>query len=160
MVGCGVAGLLTAMGVHMLWNGVLVAGELYGAGEYSMVFNLVVFPFEFLVTFLVFQVCLWDESKTIRIQLEDEVQRGVIASGHPSLLASWINRSWPRWVPAGLEPQRYIATATALATRKAQVELLGHRVTHFYTDEVDRLRTQLTRLTAKSAATPHKLGDK
>lgn len=146
-VGGGLVGLIIAMMVHMLWNGVLVAGEMYGSGEYFMMFNLIVFPFEFLLTFFVFQLCLWDESRTIRFELEEEVRAGNLASGHPALLASWTNRSWPRWVPAGLDRDRYIATATALATRKAQVKLMGDRASHFYVDEIERLREQLKRLT-------------
>ena len=150
MVLCGVVGMAIAMAVHMLWNGVLVAGSMLGAGEYFMLFNLAFFPIELLMTFTVFQICLWDESRTIRIELEEEASDGVLAKGHPALLASWFNRLWPRWVPNGLNADRYIATATGLAMRKSQVKLLGPRVTSFYLDEVERLRTQLKRLHDRS----------
>ncbi len=111
-----------------------------------MMFNLIVFPFEFLVTFAVFQICLFDESRTIRFELEEEAARGVIPVNHPALLASWRRRLFPDWVPRGIDRDRYIATANNLATRKSQVRLMGPRAPDFYADEVERLRTQLRRL--------------
>lgn len=150
LVGGGAVGLAVAMGIHALWNGLIALGEWSGVNTFSL--NLMLFPAEVLMVFLVFQVCLWDESRTIRRELVEEAEAGRIPYEHPAILSSWLRRLFPGWVPAGVDHQLYVQTATSLAMRKAQVRQMGSHAPEFYRDEVDRLRRQVE-LLLKPAAT-------
>jgi RsiW-degrading membrane proteinase PrsW (M82 family) len=146
-------GLATAMCVHALWNGILTLGDLGGFGDRGLVVNLVVFPFEVLLVFALFQITLADEGRTIRRELEEEAAEGRMPREHPAHLASFWSRNIAfDWLPAKLDRKLYVETATALAIRKSQVRLMGPRSPAFYRDEVDRLRTQLARVQAVPAA--------
>ncbi len=151
----GTAGLAIAMCVHALWNGILTIGELQARGDEALMLDLVVFPFEVLTVFALFQLTLWDESRTIRRELEEEVAGGRLPAGHPGLIASWWSRNFTSdWLSPTLDRAMYLETATALAIRKSQLRLMGVRATPFYRDEVDRLRGQLARVQAMGLGKP------
>ena len=139
----GTVGLGLAMGVHTLWNGLITLSGLEGA-EALFLANLVLFPIEVAAVFVVFQICLLEESSTIRRELQEEAQRGLIPAEHPRILASWLRRLSRRWVPAGVDQQRYVLAATNLAMRKKQVRQMGKRAPRFYLDEVERLRREVS----------------
>jgi protease PrsW len=144
-VSCTV-GLAMAMAVHATWNGLTTLSDLEGGGSF-MLLNFVLFPTELFAVFVVFQVCLLDESFTIRRELRDEAAQGHLPAAHADILSSWWKRLVPSWsLPAGLDHQLYVQTATALAMRKRQVRQMGRSVPDFYRDEVDRLRQQLALL--------------
>lgn len=145
----GTAGLAVAMAVHALWNGILTIGELQARGDQALMLDLVVFPFEVLAVFGLFQLTLWDESRTIRRELEEEAAGGRLPAGHPGHIASWWSRNFTSdWLSPKLDRAMYLETATTLAIRKSQLRLMGPRATPFYRDEVDRLRGQLARVQA------------
>ena len=108
--------------------------------------DLALFPAEVLMVFGVFQVCLFEESMTIRRELREEADAGRIPFEHPAILASWLRRLLPGWVPPGVDHELYVQTATSLAMRKCQIRQMGTRAPEFYRDEVDRLRRQLEKL--------------
>lgn len=136
-----VGGLLAAMSLHALWNGLLTLDEFSAMNLRTT--NFVLLPLEVLFVLFVYQLCLIDESLAIRRELEDEEDRGLIPPDHASILASWWRRRLQRFVPEGVDRDRYVRTATALARRKRQLKLLGDRATDFYRDDVNRLRRQL-----------------
>lgn len=143
----GAVGLGIAMCVHAAWNGILTAGDLLARGDQALMLDLLVFPFEFLVVFGLFQLTLWDEGRTIRRELEEEAAAGRIPPGHPGHIASWWSRNFQRdWLPPRLDRAMYLESATSLAIRKSQLRLMGPRATPFYRDEVDRLRGQVQRV--------------
>ena len=133
----GVVGLAIAMGVHALWNGLLTLDVATGGSGIFTTANFLVFPLEVLTVFAVFQVCLWDEKRTIRSELADEAAEGLIPKEHPFILSSWMRRRRRAWLPKGVDHHRYVQATTTLALRKRQAKLSK---SPFYEDEVKRLR--------------------
>jgi RsiW-degrading membrane proteinase PrsW (M82 family) len=148
LLGAAAAGLGMAMAVHATWNGLLTLAGAIG-GEWPVLLDYVLFPIELLAVFAVFELCVLDESWTIRRELEEEAAAGRMPADHPRVLSSWFRRLFPRdLLPAGGNHELYVQTATALAKRKQQVKQMGAGVPDFYRDEVDRLRRQLEVLLA------------
>lgn len=148
-VGALAVGMCLAMSIHALWNGILTAGDLGGFGESALLVNLVLLPLEVLGVVAVWQLCLWEEGRTIRRELVEEAAAGRLPSSHPERLASWWTRAWVTdWIPPNVNRALYLDTATSLAIRKSQVRLMGPTAPTFYRDEVDRLREQLARVLA------------
>jgi RsiW-degrading membrane proteinase PrsW (M82 family) len=148
-------GLMMGQAVHAIWNGLLTVGQVTG-GQLPYFLDLLVFPLEVLSVFVVFQICLWDESVTIRRELGEEARHGRIPVEHPEILASFFRRLFRGWVPAGVDHALYVQTATSLAMRKRQVREMGGGAPEFYRDEVDRLRRQVELLLR--GARPHRHG--
>lgn len=146
----GLLGLALAIGVHALWNGLLTTEHLVGTGGMLLGFNLLLFPLEFLFTLLVFEVCIQVEAATIRRELTEEAHAGRLPETHPRIIASWLRRLTPGWLPPGVDRHRYLKTATTLAMRKRQLRQLGRRASPFYQNEVDRLRGELSQILARS----------
>ena len=113
-------GLAVAIGIHMLWNGLLMADTRLGANGQLMTIDLVIFPLEFLALFVVFQLCLLDERVTIQRELEPESAQGLIPAAHLPILASYLRRTRDDWLPAHVDQEAYVVAATTLAFRKHQ----------------------------------------
>lgn len=131
-----------AMGIHALWNGLLTVGDFMETQAFVTV-NLAIFPLEFLVLFGVFQLALWEERATIRRELADEVEQGLLPLPHARAIASYFQRSDPKWVPRGVPHWPYIRAVTTLALRKHQCRNASTRSYRFYSDEVLRLRREV-----------------
>ena len=142
---CGTLGMLLAIGVHALWNGLITFAEITG-GHSLYLLNLALFPLEVAAVFAVFQLCLLEESWTIRRELSEEAADGRIPAHHPAILSSWLRRLGTSWAPRGVDQERYVQTATHLAMRKKQVRQMGSAAPDFYRGEVARLRRQLEHL--------------
>lgn len=140
-------GFGTAIGIHALWNGLLTVGEIQQTTVWTTV-NLVLFPFEVVLLFVVFQLALWDERATIRRELADEVNHGLLPLHHASHIASWWSRSRRHWVPRGVPHAQYVKAAITLALRKHQCRNVGAAQYAFYADEVVRLRREIQALLA------------
>ena len=136
-------GLALGMGIHGLWNGLLTMDSLAHLGGMGFGANLLFFPFEFLFVFGIYQVCLFDESLTIRRELREESAAGLIPTEHAEILGSWWRRNRRSWVPAGVDHHRYVHTATTLALRKWQLAMSRGREEAFYKREVEKLRQQV-----------------
>ena len=108
-------GLMVAMGIHALWNGLLTAEGFVGAGGALAVLNFLLFPLEFLTLFLIFQACLWSEKSMLRRELEGEVPAAQLP-----FLASYLGRNKKSWLAPGIPHDDYIVAATNLAFRKHQ----------------------------------------
>ncbi len=134
------AGLVGAIAVHAVWNGLLTAEGLLEANGRLFAADLAILPLELLGLVVVFELCLWDEARTIRRELGDEVRRGTLPSSHPKILASWIRRIGSAWVPRGVDHDRYVRATTQLAMRRKQARLARGPARDYYEQEVDRLR--------------------
>jgi len=139
-------GYALSVGVHMLWNGLIVSAEVVDNPDLFLA-NLALFPLEFGLVFVIFQICLFTESASIRRELAEEARLGTLPPEHPRRLASWWSRLFRgSWMPPGIDQPAYIRIATRLALRRVQVRLLGSRVSRFYTNEVEELRGALRAL--------------
>jgi RsiW-degrading membrane proteinase PrsW (M82 family) len=133
-----------AMGIHAFWNGMLTVNDMWGAGDNTLTtLNLLLFPFEVIFVFLVFQLALWDERATIRRELADEVQQGLLPLAHARAVASYFNRSRTGWLPPGVPHWPYVRALTTLALRKHQCRNASSRSYRFYSEDVLRLRREV-----------------
>lgn len=145
-------GLTVAVGMHALWNGLLQAAL---AGKLALgLLDLVLFPVEFGVLFVLFQLALLDERRIIRRELREEVDLGILPAPHLGFLAAYARRARPGWLPAGMDGRLYVRRATALAFRKHQLQVNSEP--GYYADEVTRLRRELVQqLEAAGLAPAH-----
>lgn len=139
-------GLLAGMVLHAVWNGLLSLDAFSAADLTARTFLLL--PIEVAFVLFIWQLCLLDDALAIRRELAEEEDAGRLPPDHSSKLASWWRRRFEPFVPPGVDRDRYIRTATALARRKREMALLGPRATDFYRDDVRRLRKQLELLQA------------
>ena len=146
-------GFGAAMGIHALWNGMLTAGEMMQMESLTWV-NFLLFAIEFVVLFTVFQLALWDERATIRRELADEVQGGLLPVAHAKAIGSYFARSRGKWVPPGIPRSQYIRAVTTLALRKHQARNASRRAYEFYADEVVRLRREVKALLGLAKPAP------
>jgi len=141
----GVVGYALAVGVHMLWNGLIVSADMIDSPDLFLA-NLALFPLEFALVFVVFQVCLFTESATIARELREEARLGTLPESHAKRLASWWARLFRGWMPRGVDHHTYVRLATRLAFRRSQSRQLGKRGPKFYHQEVEQLRRAVRRL--------------
>ncbi len=149
----GALGLVLGAVIHAGWNALLTLDALVPGGALWAA-DLALLPVVVLAAFAVFEVCVFDETRTIRRELRDEVDRGIIPPSHPAILASWWRRMGRSWAPAGLDRRSYIAAATSLAMRKRQVRMMGSDAPGWYLEDVDLLRRKIRRLLHAAGATP------
>ncbi len=141
----GIVGYGLAVGVHVLWNLLIVSAELFDDPDLFLA-NLLLFPLEFGLVFVVFQICLFSESRGIARELAEEAQLGTLPADHPRRLASFWSRVFRGWMPRGIDQNAYVRLATRLALRRGQVRQLGRRASRFYQDEVERHRRAIKTL--------------
>jgi len=146
----GIFGLLGAICIHSLWNGLLTFNDVLGGEGHLIAIDFFILFVEALVTLIVFQLCLLDESGAIQSELNAEVDSGHMPSGHPAIIASWLKRTRKGWLEPGVDQERYVETATTLAMRKRQVRQMGDRAPDFYLREVERLRHEVDLLLANA----------
>ena len=140
-------GFGVAMGIHMVWNGMLTVGDIVCNGTYLFA-NLALFIVEFAVLFAVFQLALWEERATIRRELADEVQREALPLAHARAVGNYFRRARANWVPKGIPHQQYVRALTTLAMRKHQARNASAGAYDFYSEEVVRLRQEVRSLLA------------
>lgn len=147
---CTAGGFMLAMSMHGLWNGLLVLDGLQGGNTWWSIADFIVFPLEAAAVFTVFQLALLEESLTIRRELAEEAERGLIPADHPKILGSWWRRHGRGFLPPGVPHHRYVAAVTALALRKRQLRMIGSQ-DEYYRDEVFRLRRVVDLLIKRGA---------
>ena len=138
----GSIGMMLALMVHGLWNGLISLGEV-GLTTNLFWLDLVLFPLEVLLVAIVFEICVLDESRTIRRELEDEAASGHIPEHHPRIVASWFRRLGRRWLAQGIDRKAYVLACTTLAMRKRQIRQMGQAAPAAYRQEVEELRRYL-----------------
>ncbi|MCA9566363.1 MAG: PrsW family intramembrane metalloprotease [Myxococcales bacterium] len=139
-------GLAAAMVLHALWNGPLALDDFSAADLTTLVFFML--PVEVLFVLFIWQLCLFDDALSIRRELQEEEDAGLLPRDQSWKIASWWRRLFVAAGPPGVDPHRFVRTATALARRKRQLALLGTRAPDFYRDDVRRLRRQLQMILA------------
>ncbi len=151
----GSFGLLLAMSMHALWNGLItldVLNQQQGLETSIQAANYFLFPMEVFVLFVIFQVALLDEGRTIRRELEEEARAGLIPADHPKQLSSWFGRHFTSgWLSPKVPSRRYIQASTSLAIRKVQARAT---VSEFHRDEVARLRRRIRLLLERAGDAP------
>ena len=150
----GSMGALGAVGIHATWNGLLTLDQ-FTQGSAAWQADLALLPLVVIATFVVFEICVLDETRTIRQELEEEAADGTIPANHPQILSSWLRRMGRNWVPEGLDKRSYIAAATSLAMRKRQLRLMGSDAPGWYIEDIDLLRRKIRQLlTSKARPAP------
>jgi len=147
-------GLLAAMGMHALWNGLLTVGGVMGNEDSMLLINLVILPLEVLLVFAIFQLSLRAERRVLIRELTEEAEQGLIPSAHVAPLCSYFGRNSTRFLPAGLPEDAYIKAATTLAMRKHQVRQCPPAKSALYSDDVERLRREVAGILALPAPPP------
>ncbi len=146
----GVSGLLVAMGIHALWNGLLTLDSQIDSPIDLTMLDFALFPLEFLFAFGVFQLCLVSESRTLRRELEVEARKGTLPLEHVPPLTSTLSRIRGGWSPPGVNAKAYVRVATTLGLRLDQARRSsGARKRHYELD-VERLRRELEGILATS----------
>lgn len=141
----GTVGLSLAIALHATWNGLVT---LSAVGERPELFlaDVTLFPVFLLVTFVVFELCVLEESMTIRRELAEEAASGLLPADHPPIIASWFRRRGTRWLPVHVDRWAYIDAAATLAMRKKQHRQQGDGADPFYAHEVAALRNRVREL--------------
>ncbi len=143
----GVTGLVLAMTIHGIWNGLITADQLLGTGGMLFMADLILFPLEVVVVFGVFQLCLWDEHRRIREELRQEArEEGTIPTAHVPILASYLRRARRGWLAPGVNHHAYVRAATTLAFRRSQARVSKGPRRAGYERDIDQLRSQLRAL--------------
>lgn len=137
-----IVGLGAAMGIHAFWNGSLV---LAGAADSlaPVALGLVGVPVFGLALFVLTQISLWTESKTIALELKEECALGIIPESHLAILPSYLRRAGSGWLPPTVVKRRYVPLATTLAFRKFQRKRCPPAEVPGFDAEIASLRTQI-----------------
>jgi len=144
--------LLSAVGMHALWNSFAIAPVAFEDGGALPLVSFMLFPLEFITLFVIFQASLYSESRLIRRELKEEARLGNFPPEHVAKVASWSQRKWhENWMPRDVDGEEYIKVATRLAFRKKQRD--ARPEDSFYAEEVDRLRGRLRELLSGAGAT-------
>ena len=140
-----VIGLLTAMSLHAFWNGML---WFSGATDSSVPFwtaMLGIFTFGSML-FVLMQISLAYESRTIAVELKEECALGIIPEAHLAILPSYWRRSGGGWLPPTVVKRRYVPLATTLAFRKFQRKRCSAAEAPAFDAEITRLRGEVRRV--------------
>ena len=144
----GAGGLLVAMSMHALWNGLLTLDGKVDAPISLTTLDFLLFPLELLFAFGLFQLCLLGERRTLKRELHDEATLGTIPKAHVDVLISYLSRSFKVWAPPGVDQRAYVRVATTLALRKHQARNSKGKQKRLYDLDVERLRRELTGILA------------
>ncbi len=139
----GTLGIVTAVAVHVVWNGLIVIGQASGTPTFWL--DVFVFFCEFALIFAIFMLCVHGEHRMILRELKEEADGGVLPPQHVAILASVSRRNRTGWCPDGVDQRRYIELATRLAFRRMQCRGRG-RQQQRYLQEARALRHQLRAL--------------
>ena len=140
-------GYLLAASMHLLWNGLLVLGEVSENPIFPML-DFVLFPLEFACIFAVFQWCLYQEHRNLSTELAEEAILGTLPKEHVAILASYVQRNRSNWLPNRVSQAAYVQAATTLAMRRKQVQLAQGEQKMTCEQEIQTLRQEIRSLLA------------
>jgi RsiW-degrading membrane proteinase PrsW (M82 family) len=141
---------LAAVAVHAFWNAFLLAPIVFEAGTALPLVSFLLFPFEFLFIFAVFQGSLISESRLIKRELQVEAELGTLPDAHVEKLASWSSRlKHANWLSKEVVAEAYFQAATLLAFRRNQHAARPNDST--YGEDVVRLRASVVAILGGSA---------
>ncbi len=145
------SGFAAAIGMHALWNGLIVASEAFSQPIVHIA-NFALLPIEVLMVVGIFMLCVHSEKRVIRRHLTAEAKRGLLPAAHVPVLCSTIKRGRHGWLERGIPQALYVTTATSLALKMDQARRAPRRRKKDFLDEIERLRTELTRLRGLATA--------
>ena len=134
--------LLTAVTIHGLWNS-LVLSTIMTEDTSIFWLDILIFPIEAAAVFVVFRLCVVNETKILHRELHQEARNGVLPASYVPHLSSWNGRVHTGWLAAGVPPEPFIRTATRLAMRRHQLRLLGDRASQGIEKELAHLRCRI-----------------
>lgn len=143
----GSLGLFIAMGIHGLWNGLLVIESIPIVEEKRLFVDVAILAVEVFCGISIFLLLLFFERRTIHHYLLREVDQGPLSQEivEQSLSLS-VRIQGSQWIPEGL-PKRYVLNViTTLGLRLSQQEKSTGESKRFYDREVWRLREELASL--------------
>jgi RsiW-degrading membrane proteinase PrsW (M82 family) len=141
-VGTVILGFGLAMGIHAMWNGLLVLDQFTSIPTALLSFAL--FPLEAMTIGALFLICVSSESQLIRKHLAAESVNGTLQKEHVPILASTWKRNRGGWLPLGVDQEDYVQTATMLAFRIEQAATAPQKLRASYREDVKRLRIKLS----------------
>jgi RsiW-degrading membrane proteinase PrsW (M82 family) len=139
------AGFGLAMGMHALWNGLIVASIQKGEAM-AHVANFGILPVEVIVVSTVFLLSVHSEKRLIRRNLRAEAKRGLLPAAHAKVLTSMIQRSKSGWLEPGIPQGLYVKAATRLAFKMDQARRAPEPKRTELRKEVSGLRAEVHRL--------------
>ncbi len=139
----GATGLVAAMTIHGIWNGLITADQVLGTSGALFLADLLFFPVELAVVFSAFQLCLWQEHRSITRELGEEARLGTLPLEHVPILASYLRRVRGGWLPPAVDKKAYVRAATTLAFRRAQAQAARGARAETFEREVRQLRSEL-----------------
>lgn len=146
-------GLGVAVTAHALWNS-LVLATLIHKNAHLFWLDALIFPILAAAVFVVFRLCVYNETRILYRELHLEATRGTLPSKYVSHLAQWEGRTQTDWLPTTIPADAFIHTATRLGMRRHQRALLGERVQEHVEDDIQALRTRLLDLVNPGASNP------
>jgi RsiW-degrading membrane proteinase PrsW (M82 family) len=126
-------GFLAAVFLHFSWNFTVSFVDTSVIGFGFLILYFVAF-------FVVFQLAIYYEGLTIRRELHEESQNGIIPHDHLHHLPFVLKRSKYGWCPQGVNQKDYVKTAVTLALRKDQHKNSSGKRKSDYEKEVAQLR--------------------
>ena len=149
-------GMALALGMHALWNGLLVTemspgkdflrlSEVFGSGAdmEPFLYSAFFFVIELLIVLVLFVTCLWWEGRKLKRSLYVEAERGNIPTEHVPFLSSYFRRRQDGWLSTDIPKEEYIRLSTHLAQRGHQVEAFMGKRKDWYTLDYRRLREEV-----------------
>lgn len=140
----GSLGLLIAMLIHGVWNGILVVEKLPFGDDERLMVDVAVLMIEVAIGLFLFFVLLYYERKKILKHLEIETTNGVLDVEMISKCLSLTERfKGSNWLPEK-SPKRYtLNLITTLGLRLAQLEGAQGESRKFFDREVRRIREEV-----------------
>jgi RsiW-degrading membrane proteinase PrsW (M82 family) len=149
--GALLVGMGVGMGIHALWNGLLTVDAMVKSPVSLTLVDFILFPFIFLGMMGLFQLCTWNDRRTIEGELRQEAEdRGTLPLEHVTSIASYRLRNLSRFAPPGIDQAAYIRAATTLAFRRQQCRVASGRWRGSLDADLDRLRREVSGLLAAS----------
>ncbi|MBN1639521.1 MAG: PrsW family intramembrane metalloprotease [Ignavibacteriales bacterium] len=130
-------GLFLAMTLHGLWN---LSVSFQESAYYGLLFMIVVI----IVFIIVFTKSIRKEREIIKLQLTDEVERGIIPIEHLDIISS-TKRERSGWINEAIR-KNYIKVVTKLAFRKFQTETTTGKNQEFYIKDAEQCRIEIKKL--------------
>jgi RsiW-degrading membrane proteinase PrsW (M82 family) len=135
-------GLLIALAVHALWNALVLSTIMMEAPNLFWL-DIVTFPIEAVTVFVVFRLCVFNETKILHKELQQEATGGILPAAYVPHLSSWQGRIQTDWLPASIPPKPFIRAATRLAMRRHQRTLLGERTSDSLEKDLAHMRSRI-----------------
>ena len=149
-------GMLLAMGVHALWNGILVTKSKPGenflrlaeifqvqGGDEPLLYSGFFFIVELLCVLFVFVCCTLWEHHRLKKGLTFEAEQGRIDPKHVDYLVSFRKRRGEDWLDSRIPRLEYIKLTTQLALRGIQSRVLNDRRKEWYLSDYKRLQVEV-----------------